>query len=50
VFDAASNQGVNCSQKSVQALLESSDISEDEPFAAMQRLGLQIIQPTLSGE
>lgn len=47
VHQAAVAQGVSCTLAEVEAVLATSDISEDEPFAAMGRLGLQIVNPPL---
>ena len=47
VYQAAVVQGVICTLAEVEAVLATSDISEDEPFAAMARLGLMIINPPL---
>ncbi|MEN6644287.1 MAG: hypothetical protein ABFE08_17750 [Armatimonadia bacterium] len=44
VYEAATAQGVICTLEEVEAVLASSDISTDEPFAAMARLGLVIVQ------
>lgn len=47
VHQAAVAQGVICTLAEVEAVLATSDVSEDEPFAAMARLGLMIVNPPL---
>jgi len=44
VYTAAVAQGVKCTQADVDALFAAADVTEQEPFVAMGRLGLQIIQ------
>lgn len=46
VYEAAIAQGVTCTLKEVEEVLSSSDISEEEPFVAMGRMGLKIINPS----
>ena len=41
----AADPPVDCTLKDVQALFTDSDITEQEPFTAMQRMGLQMVQP-----
>lgn len=45
VFEAASSQGVDCTQQDIDDLFEASDVTEQEPFVAINRLGLEIVQP-----
>ena len=41
----AADPPVDCTLKDVQALFTDSDITEQEPFTAMQRMGLVMVQP-----
>ena len=43
VYTAATAQGVVCTQDDVDALFAAADVTEQEPFVAMGRLGLKII-------
>jgi hypothetical protein len=45
VYTAATAQGVVCTQDDVDALFAAADVTEQEPFVAMGRLGLTIINP-----
>lgn len=45
VYTAATAQGVVCTQADVDALFAAADVTEQEPFVAMGRLGLQIVNP-----
>ena len=47
VYEAATAQGVVCTQADVNALFAAADVTEQEPFVAMGRLGLTIINPPL---
>lgn len=47
VYTAAVAQGVVCTQADVDALFTAADVTEQEPFVAMGRLGLQIINSPL---
>ena len=47
VYEAATAQGVICTQADVDALFAAADVTEQEPFVAMGRLGLTIINPPL---
>jgi hypothetical protein len=47
VYNAATAQGVVCTQADVDALFAAADVTEQEPFVAMGRLGLTIINPPL---
>ena len=47
VYTAATAQGVVCTQADVDALFAAADVTEQEPFTAMGRLGLTIINPPL---
>lgn len=47
VYTAATAQGVVCTQADVDALFAAADVTEQEPFTAMGRLGLIIINPPL---
>ena len=44
VYNAATAQGVACTQADVDALFAAADVTEQEPFVAMGRLGVKIIQ------
>jgi hypothetical protein len=45
VYTAATAQGVVCTQQDVDALFAAADVTEQKPFTAMGRLGVQIINP-----
>lgn len=45
VWQAASAQGVNCTLAQVQAIFDAADVTPQEPFVAMGRMGLKIINP-----
>ena len=47
VYTAASEAGVICTQAEVDALFAAADVTAQEPFVAMGRLGLTIINPPL---
>lgn len=47
VYTAATAQGVVCTQADVDALFAAADVTEQEPFTAMDRLGLTLINPSL---
>lgn len=47
VYTAATAQGVVCTQDDVDALFAAADVTEQEPFVAMGRLGLTIINPPM---
>jgi len=47
VYEAATAQGVICTQADVDAIFASSDVTAQEPFAAMGRAGLKIVQPPM---
>ena len=47
VYEAASAAGVTCTQAEVDALFAAADVTAQEPFVAMGRLGLTIINPPL---
>lgn len=47
VYTAATENGVVCTQADVDALFAAADVTEQEPFVAMGRLGLKIISPPL---
>jgi len=47
VYTAATAQGVVCTQDDVDDLFAAADVTEQEPFTAMGRLGLTIINPPL---
>jgi hypothetical protein len=45
VYEAATAQGVICTLADVEAVFNTADVTDEEPFAAMGRLGLKIVQP-----
>lgn len=45
VWGAASQAGVKCTLEQVQAIFDTADVTPQEPFVAMGRLGLKIINP-----
>jgi hypothetical protein len=47
VYAAATAQGVVCTQEDVDTLFATADVTQQEPFVAMGRLGLTIINPPL---
>lgn len=47
VYEAASAEGVSCTLADVEAIFASADVTEQEPFVAMDRLGLKMIQPPM---
>ena len=47
VYTAATEAGVICTQAEVDALFAAADVTAQEPFVAMGRLGLTIINPPL---
>lgn len=47
VYTAATAQDVVCTQADVDALFAAADVTEQEPFTAMGRLGLTIINPEI---
>ncbi len=47
VTQMATAQGTDITLEQVQALLNASDVSEQEAFTALARLGLQIAQPSV---
>ena len=49
VYEAASAAGVSTTQAEVDALFAAADVTTQEPFVAMGRLGLTIVNP-LMGE
>ena len=44
VYEAASQAGVECTQAAVDALFDVADVTVQDPFVAMGRLGLQLVQ------
>lgn len=47
VYEAATAQGVVCTQADVDTIFASADVTAQEPFVAMGRLGVQIINPPM---
>ena len=47
VYTAATAQGVVCTQADVDALFAAADVTEQEPFTAMGRMGLTMINDPL---
>lgn len=47
VYEAASAAGVSTTQAEVDALFAAADVTTQEPFVAMGRLGLTIVNPPL---
>lgn len=45
LYSAGIAAGVLCSLAQVQALVDSSDVSQEQPFSAMARLGVELQQP-----
>lgn len=45
VWQAANAQGVTCTLADVQSIFNTADVTPQEPFVAMGRLGLKIINP-----
>ncbi len=44
VYTTAFEAGVECTQADVDALFAASDVTEQDPFVAMGRIGVQIVQ------
>lgn len=44
VYGAAQQAGIACTQADIDALFAAADVTEQEPFVAFDRLGLQIVQ------
>jgi hypothetical protein len=47
VYEAATAQGVICTLADVEAVFNTADVTDEEPFAAMGRMGLKIINPPM---
>lgn len=47
VYMAATSQGVVCTQAEIDALFAAADVTEQEPFTAMGRMGLTMINEPL---
>ena len=47
VYMAATSQGVVCTQADIDALFAAADVTEQEPFTAMGRMGLTMINDPL---
>ena len=47
VYTAATEAGVICTQAEVDALFAAADVTAQEPFVAMGRLGLAIVNPVM---
>ncbi len=47
VYEAATAQGVICTLAEVEAVFNTADVTDEEPFAAMGRAGLKIVQPPM---
>lgn len=47
VYEAATAQGVICTLADVEAVFNTADVTDEEPFVAMGRLGLVIVQPPI---
>ena len=47
VYENATAQGVTCTQAAIDALFAAADVTAQEPFVAMGRLGLQIVNPPM---
>lgn len=45
IVTLAGNSGFEITLNQVKTLLDSSDVSEQDPFTAMSRLGLKLVQP-----
>lgn len=45
VYEAASAAGVSCTLADVEAIFASADVTAQEPFVAMGRLGVKIVNP-----
>jgi hypothetical protein len=43
LYDIAINQGVDCTLAQVEELVADSDVTQEEPFPAMARLGLGLV-------
>ena len=47
VYEAATAQGVICTLADVEAVFATADVTDQEPFVAMGRAGLKIINPPM---
>jgi hypothetical protein len=47
VYEAATAAGVVTTLADVEAVFNTADVTDEEPFAAMGRLGLKIVQPPM---
>lgn len=47
VYEAASAAGVSCTLADVEATFAAADVTPQEPFVAMSRLGLSIVNPPM---
>lgn len=47
VYEAATAQGVVTTLADVEAVFATADVTDEEPFAAMGRMGLKIVQPVM---
>lgn len=46
VYNHCVNVGIDTTQANIDELFSAADVTEQEPFVAVQRLGLVIVQPT----
>lgn len=44
VYAAASGGGLECTLAEIEALFAAADVTEQEPFAAMDRIGIKLVQ------
>ena len=47
VFETSTLQGVETTQDDVNSLFDAADVTEQEPFTAMARLGLQLVKSNI---
>ncbi len=47
VYTMAVEKEIDCTQAQIDALFAAADVTQQEPFVAMNRLGLQILQPNI---
>lgn len=48
LYDIAIEQGVDCTLEQVEVLVDNTDVSEEDPFVAMERLGIMMINEEIA--
>lgn len=47
VYNLAVEKEIDCTQAQIDSLFATADVTQQEPFVAMKRLGVQILQPNI---